>query len=138
MGVCLISNVTLGSSRTNESVRVRREINDELYEHALARHEQCLEILGQLSAKPSVADTISNLGIVACRRGEQRRAITLLVESLAMFRAMGDKRAIAEELEFLADMLLIEHPARAVRLFGAASALHEITGFQLDPADPGM
>jgi DNA-binding CsgD family transcriptional regulator len=105
-------------------------LHEDEYGRAQVLYEESLTLLRQLGDQPGIAYTISNLGLVAQRRGEHRRAGALFIESLAMFRAIGDNRAIAEGLEFVASLVLVEHPARAARLFGAASVLHELTGFQ--------
>jgi tetratricopeptide (TPR) repeat protein len=76
-----------------------------------------------------------HLGYVACRQGSYEEARAHLRRSLAQSRENGDQRLIIECLEGLAEVAIAEEqPRKAARLFGAAEALRETTGFRLWPS----
>jgi hypothetical protein len=66
---------------------------------------------------------------VALARGVPARAGTLLRESLALRRTLGDAAGVSHCLDELAQVAAAEgQPAQAARLFGAAVSLQERTG----------
>ncbi|HET9111947.1 MAG TPA: LuxR C-terminal-related transcriptional regulator, partial [Ktedonobacterales bacterium] len=70
-----------------------------------------------------------NLGYLALRSGEPRRALRLFRESLGLFQRAGDQRGVAECLAGLAGTFgALRQPERAARLFGAANTLSESLG----------
>jgi tetratricopeptide (TPR) repeat protein len=61
--------------------------------------------------------------------GERDAARALVRESLTTARQVGDRRALAEGLEGMAEMAAAEgQPERSVRLLGAAQSLRDTTG----------
>ena len=81
-----------------------------------------------------LSDALCNLGWAALLRGDPERATTLYAESLELKRGLGDKPllvkltvALPETLDGLACVAVAKGEAeRAVRLFGATQALHEL------------
>jgi non-specific serine/threonine protein kinase len=90
------------------------------FERAEALFEECLAISRDSKDPNSTAQALLCLGIVATRRGDHGRAKTLLEESLVLSRKLGSIATVAETLETLAEM---------ARLWSAADALREVTGF---------
>jgi non-specific serine/threonine protein kinase len=84
----------------------------------------------------TVPSLLHNLGCVALRRNDARRALRLFRESLALFRDQGDRRGVADCLEGVAGAFgALRQPERAARLFGAAERLREATGSPAWPAN---
>jgi hypothetical protein len=76
------------------------------------------------------------MGREAHGQGEYEAAWALLEESLAIFRELGDKEGIAQNLEGLAALAVARAQlVRAARLFGAAEGLREAMGAPLRSAD---
>jgi predicted ATPase/DNA-binding CsgD family transcriptional regulator len=78
---------------------------------------------------------LNDLGWVALLGGDLKRAEALHKESLALSKELGGSRRTFVFLEGLAcDAGAKGEVERAARLFGAAQALREATGFPLEPA----
>jgi tetratricopeptide (TPR) repeat protein len=81
-----------------------------------------------LGDRRSIANSLNNLGNVAYYQGDYEAARTLLKESLALKRDLGDP-IIAFTLEGLAKLgVAVREPLHAARLWGAAERLREETG----------
>ncbi|GEM_PF-1963560 len=95
------------------------------YAAAASRYSQSLALLEKCGDSAAILPSILyNLGVVALRRGQTRRALQNLRQALAHFRDRGDQRGIAECLIGLGGVLgAMQQPERAVRLYGAAEAL---------------
>ncbi|MGA7733275.1 MAG: tetratricopeptide repeat protein [Chloroflexia bacterium] len=115
-------------------------------EAALKLHEENLAIRRERGEKPGIANSLYGLGQVLRRRGDFKQARALLRESLTISVELGNKQGIAECFVELAGVATSEaqtkrHNSRlykalleqAARLSGAAEALFEATGFQLQP-----
>jgi non-specific serine/threonine protein kinase len=101
-----------------------------LYARGLTLLERCEDSAAVL---PSV---IANLGFVALRRRETRRALQLLRRALALFRDRGDQRGVAECLAGVAGALAaMRQFDRAARLCGATEASLARSGAELWPAN---
>jgi hypothetical protein len=73
---------------------------------------------------------LAGLAIEMLRQGDDRRAATLLAESLALSRRLGISGQTANALEVLAGLAQRRgRTERAVRLYGAAEALREARAF---------
>jgi predicted ATPase/transcriptional regulator with XRE-family HTH domain len=118
------------------------------YAAARALHEENLAIRReQGDDKPGMAHSLYDLGFVLHRQGDLKQAVLLIKESLSIGRDLGNKQGIAECLAELAVVAVSQAQAkkhkgqqratleRAARLFGAAGALSEAIGFQLQRAD---
>jgi hypothetical protein len=78
------------------------------------------------------AEALENLGALALQRADHARAHELLVESLVLYRELGEKWNIAMTLARLATLAVRQgEPERAALLCGAAEALREAIGSNL-------
>ena len=106
---------------------------------ALAQYEACRRILtGELGVEPSAETTklYQRIRNVAQHHGDYLRSASLLGESLATSRELGDGEGVAMYLAGLAGIAGVEgQPERAARLFGAAQALYERIGRAVDRSD---
>ena len=83
-----------------------------------------------------IADSLNNLGDVACGQGDYSAASALYQESLIMVRELGDPKGIANSLQSLAAVVdALGNHVRAARIWGAAERLREEIGFPLPPND---
>ncbi|HYO48277.1 MAG TPA: tetratricopeptide repeat protein [Chloroflexia bacterium] len=148
-----------------ESLLIRRELGDKLgiatslaniativlaqgdYASARALHEENLAIRREQGDKPGMAHSFYDLGFVLHRQGHLKQAALLIKQSLVVWGDLGNKQSIAECLAQLAVIAVAQAQAkkhkgqqkatleRAARLFGAAEAISEAIGFQLQRAD---
>ena len=79
----------------------------------------------------AVARTLDNLGALAHLRGDRAEAAARYREALLLYRELGDRRGIATCLTGLANAAAAAHPARALRLYGAAETLRAVVGAEL-------
>ncbi|GLV59231.1 hypothetical protein KDH_60580 [Dictyobacter sp. S3.2.2.5] len=87
-----------------------------------------------MPSQESLAEALSLLGRVSARQGVLVRAQSMHQESLAIARHLATPQVVAFSLEGLAEAVVQQHPARAVRLWGVAEALREIRGTPLPAA----
>ncbi|WP_166351393.1 BTAD domain-containing putative transcriptional regulator [Phytoactinopolyspora limicola] len=81
---------------------------------------------------------LAELGFVAEQRGDAGSARALHMEGLTTARKTGDIRAVALALEGLAGVsALVDEPAHAARLLGAAAAARAAAGSPLPPGESG-
>ena len=105
-------------------------------EEAAAYYSESQALNRELGHTWGVAVDLINLGHVALHQGDWARAERLTKESLISLRGLGDTWGIPECLVGLAGVAgAIKQPARAARLFGAAEALLNATGGQLEPIE---
>jgi non-specific serine/threonine protein kinase len=96
---------------------------------ARPRYEECLATFRALGERPTVALVLDGLGEVAIAGGDFAAARERFAESLALYREMGSPRGVGIALSGFAALAAAEWRAeRAVRLAGAATALHEAGG----------
>ena len=104
---------------------------------ALALYEECLALDRALGNREGMAFRLHNLGQVALHQGDPERAAHLLAESLTVFRELGHRLGALMNLAALG-AVACEQPgaqfARAVRLFGAATAMRDQRGIAQHPA----
>jgi predicted ATPase/DNA-binding SARP family transcriptional activator/DNA-binding CsgD family transcriptional regulator len=106
-------------------------------ELALGNHEQATKLLKESLAiaqkvgnKRYVAACHLSLGVAATLRGDPEWANALIREALVTFLELENRGDIAESLESLAGAVgLLGENVRAARLWGAAAALREATGW---------
>ncbi len=110
---------------------IRLEGDDELAEQ---HYQQALSRFRQIGwGAPSV---LHNLAYMAQHQKDYERARSLFAEALTFSQELQDRLSIASCLVGLAGILgVLGEPQRAVRLFGAAEALRDNLGAQIQPAD---
>src|SRR5688500_19441134 len=73
----------------------------------------------------------SNLGLIALQEGDTGLAWMLLVESLEGFLEIPSRPGVIDSLDDVGAVAGARgEPLRAVRLWGAADALREVTGYK--------
>ncbi|MAG37586.1 MAG: hypothetical protein CL878_15230 [Dehalococcoidia bacterium] len=127
-----------------ESVHFSRQLGDrfclgvtlrELGRNAQARgdgrtaQELLAESLGlarEVGHEQGIAYARCGLADIVAAQGDYAEAGSLLQESLAAFRELADQAGIGRALEGFATLAALQHqPERALRLAGAATALHQ-------------
>jgi excisionase family DNA binding protein len=76
-----------------------------------------------------------SLALIAQARGDRERAATHYANALHSYRGLGELWSVASCLEGIAAVGSHRDPARAARLFGAASALRTAIAAPIFPAD---
>lgn len=105
-------------------------------EEAAQRYEEAVGLLRAQDLTGTVPSLLHNLGYIALRAGNGRRARATFREALQQFRDQGDQRGIADCLDGMAGVLVVMGQAeRAAELFGAAEALRERVGTVVWPAN---
>ena len=100
---------------------------------ARARYESCLVTFRALGERPTVASVLDGLGELAIDRGDFGEARERFAGSLALYREMGSTRGVGIALSGFAALAAAGWRAeRAVRLAGAAAALHEAGGSAIE------
>ena len=95
---------------------------------ARVRLEECAVLFRQLRDRHMVNVTRSELGHIERRLGNYAEAATLYHETIAGWLELGDRTALAHELEALGIIAAAQgQPRRAAQLFGAADALRQET-----------
>jgi predicted ATPase len=103
---------------------------------AMARYTESLALYRELDQRGMIAGTLHNLGLVATDQGHFEQAMLFNKESLLMIQQLGDKRALPDQLEAFADIVIAQQrPERAARLLGAAAALREVLHGPMFPVD---
>jgi DNA-binding CsgD family transcriptional regulator len=97
-------------------------------ETAAAHHQEALAGQRSIGNVLGVLLSLADLGEVALGQGDGERAAELYREALAMAHAYGEQRLIAGCLEGLGSVEVARQPRFAVRLYGAAERLREMTG----------
>ncbi len=106
------------------------------YDEACALHEESLKLFRELGDKWSVALCLANLGLALLEGNSWDDACETLRESLVMFRELGVKQGIATCFNGIAGVAALQDDVEgAVRLFGAAEAIHSAIGVPLPPAE---
>jgi DNA-binding SARP family transcriptional activator len=102
------------------------------YVAAAAYYDQCLT----LDTKGNQGAAMLNLGQVAVRQGQMRRARELLGASLAFYRDQNNAAAVATCLTGLAGILVTAgRPEPAAQLFGAVDEQWKLSGTAIHAAD---
>lgn len=107
---------------------------------AAGRHYAAsLRIHRDLDAKNEIPRLVHNLGFLALHADEPARARSYFVESLMGFRAIGQRRGMAEPIAGLACLhahsQTTDGAARAARLWGAAGAIYTVERAPVWPTD---
>ena len=86
--------------------------------------------------KWGIANSLSSLGDLALDQGDYAAAQTFLHESLGLNLELGDRRALAFDLEYLAGLAAAQERLEyAAHLAGAAASLREEIQAPLSPAE---
>jgi len=98
-------------------------------DEARARLEESAVLFRQMRDRHFINVTRSELGHMQRRLGNFAEAAALYHETIAGWLELGNRAALAHELESLAIIAAAQRrPGRAARLFGAAEALREASG----------
>jgi predicted ATPase/DNA-binding SARP family transcriptional activator/DNA-binding CsgD family transcriptional regulator len=109
------------------------------YERGAALNEEAAVLCRERGYKDSLAYALDNLGWAALLQGDHERAKPYFKESLTLCEELGNKLILSESLEGLACVAGVRREAaRAAKLFGAARALHEATGYHHSPEEHAM
>jgi predicted ATPase/DNA-binding CsgD family transcriptional regulator/DNA-binding XRE family transcriptional regulator len=164
LGVCTLGNLALGrgdlraaEDDIRESLRIARDGLDawsqamavnalgDLFrargdtDQAGAAYEEALALFESVDTYRTYAPPglLHNLGYVALARGDIRRAATLFVESVDIYRTAGiDRRAVAEcTIGLACTAVRAGQWTLAAQLFGSAEAELEQLGTLLTPAN---
>jgi non-specific serine/threonine protein kinase len=114
------------------------EIASRRGEHARARAllEESIDLAAELGFKSLAAHSLLALGDVSLEEGHVEEAEAFYGDSLSIVRDMGDRGRFAFALDGFARAAAARGEAeRALVLAGAADALREPVGFQLNPAE---
>jgi len=102
------------------------EKEQENYEIAKQLFEDALDVFSQLRIKNFKMVVKSELGHIARKTGDLKGAKSLYKETIAGWQDVGNRGAIAHQLECFAFMAVEDQePQRALTLLGAAEALRE-------------
>ena len=104
----------------------RSESEQSNYEDAIPLFEDALDVFSQLRIKNFQMAVKSQLGHIARYTGDLAGAKSIYRETIQGWQDIGNRGAIAHEMESFAAIAIIEEePQRALKLFGAAEALRE-------------
>ena len=96
------------------------------YENAIPLFEDALDVFTQLRIKNFQIAVKSQLGHIARYTGDLAGAKSIYRETIIGWQDIGNRGAIARELESFASIAITEEePQRALRLLGAAESLRE-------------
>jgi predicted ATPase len=122
------------SHRLNALGEIARQQED--YEAAREFYEEALTLARQESAKASIPVFTQNLAMIACFQRDYKTALSFALESLKIFKELGDEIFIGIGLGIFAALAVAAgETEKAARLFGAAQAIFDATGFKLDKVD---
>jgi len=104
----------------------RSEIEQGNYDAARKLFDDALDVFDQLRIKVYQMAAKSQLGHIARYTGDLAGAKSIYRETIMGWREIGNRGAVAHELESFASIAIVEEkPARALKLFGAAEFLRE-------------
>ncbi len=96
---------------------------------AIQYHEQALAIALEIGSRHQEGDYRFNLANAHAGLGETSAASALYCQSFSMLHAGGDIRSLTDKLETLAAFFMEQgDDESACRLWGAAEAVHEVSG----------
>ncbi|MBA2753996.1 MAG: tetratricopeptide repeat protein [Chloroflexia bacterium] len=143
---------TIAVARCEESLAVARDAGDEAMalqalhnlghlawlrgEATRARNvlDDALVLARKLGDTRIIASTLTALGHATINLGDPRSAATLFLESLEIGRHRGNQSTVIDAMEGLARLgAATGPPSAATKVFGAASALRELTHVALSP-----
>jgi tetratricopeptide (TPR) repeat protein len=106
------------------------------YTAAAAFYRESLSIRREIGNNSGIAYGLNDLGSVEQKQGDNEKAERHYAESLLLFSRASDSRGIAECLERVAGVAAARMESRwAAQLLGAAEALRNATGTQIEPED---
>jgi predicted ATPase len=93
-------------------------------------YEQALEVARALGAPWEIGAALRKLGLAECGEGLHDLALEHLAEGMTILHGLSDRLGVVESLEGLADVAAATPaPRRAARMWGAADALRQETGY---------
>jgi tetratricopeptide (TPR) repeat protein len=93
-------------------------------------YEQALEVARELGAPWEIGAALRKLGLAECGEGLHDLALEHLAEGMTILHGLSDRLGVVESLEGLADVAAATPaPRRAARMWGAADALRQETGY---------
>jgi tetratricopeptide (TPR) repeat protein len=98
--------------------------------YATALLEESVQVSRQVGAKRFLSVSLLLLGLAAQEKGDRERARTLFRDSLVLFQEISSNAGIAYALGGLA--AIIDWPAQAVKLLGAAAVALETSRMSMD------
>jgi predicted ATPase/serine/threonine protein kinase/Tfp pilus assembly protein PilF len=129
----LDDDVLAGNALTGlgEVARTRGEWAD-----ARGLYERALEIARNIGNRDAVSALSYNLGAVAAEEGDLRSAWRFYTRALEIDRELGSADGMASSLDGYAAVMARRGAwERAARLAGAAQALRDVAGFEMQPVD---
>jgi predicted ATPase/class 3 adenylate cyclase len=109
------------------------------FERAETLYEEGLALGRRMKDDYGTTSCLLSLGLVAIQRGDHERAAALLTESLAFSQELGDTPVIADCLIGFAEVSGTRGEVlRAARLWGAAEALYEVSGYAWKPLERSL
>jgi len=140
---CLEQSLALAKQLNNKWVMIYALHNlgeiarhQEDYGHAARQYEAALALAQELDDTWATSIQLVWLGVVARHLGHLAQAAAYLTQSLMMSRRLDDKEHTVECLEGFAGLTAAQgHPAKAVRLWGAADSLRQSLEIPLSPLE---
>lgn len=106
------------------------------YEAARTYYEEALTIARQESSKYLIPVYTFNLASAASLQGNYRSALSYALESLEVSEELGDKISMGDALNIFGALAVkAGEVEKAARLWGAAQAIYDATGFRLEKVD---
>jgi non-specific serine/threonine protein kinase len=135
----LVGGEELGDSRLVSSITnclgEMARLNGEWAE-ARKHYDHCLLEARKTGARDIMSTVLVNLGAVACEEGDLAAATACFREALSMDRRLVQRDSIASCLDGLAVVAARQSSwDRSARLAGAAQALRDVNGSEVEPAD---
>ena len=146
--------LTSGKALMEESLVIARELNDrrlisirltglgeiarqqEDYPAARKYYEEALAIAREKSSKYLISVYTFNLASVAYLLGDYNSALLNAFESLKVSEELGDKISMGDALNIFGALAVkAGEMEKAARLWAAAQAIYETTGFKLEKVD---
>ena len=134
-----------------ESLAIRRELGDKLgiavtlntlgevaraegdYAKARSLYEESTALAREIGTQEIISANLTNLGAVAYHEGDFASARSFYMEALAITQELGHKAGISFSLDGFAAIVMRQgETERAAQLAGAAEALREVIGFELE------
>lgn len=129
-----LNNILFISTRLNTLGEIARQQEDS--EAARRFYEEALTLVRRESLNHSISTYAGNLASIAVLQGDYNSARFYALESLKASEELGDKITTGEALDkFGALAAAAGEMDKATRLWGAAQAIYDATGFKLENVD---
>src|SRR5205085_9105559 len=112
---------------------------DGKWDEARAFYARSIEAHKGLAHPVGISLTLCNLGAALCASGDPDAALAAYVEAMPSLREIGNEMALSLALDGLGAVAAARGEwGRAARLAGAAAALRDAVGGELEPADRAL